>query len=184
MATFRLARNRGPSRPEMKSPAQPTWDYRIISLSCARRQRRAHDPEETAGPRHGCLASGLQVTRAARPRGGPGRIPASAPGSRAAATGARHNTRREAADGPVPSGDRDRAQERVTRRTPGGPRLSAFGNLFILHLRKSQVPATPPASPPEFLQAESCPALPPKRGRAHQQLTSWSSSARIPPPGF
>lgn len=77
----------------MKSPAQPTWDYRIISLSCARRQRRAHDPEETAGPGHGCLASGLQVTRAARPRGGPGRNPASARCPGAATTGARQDTR-------------------------------------------------------------------------------------------
>lgn len=55
----------------MKSQAQPTSDYRIISLSCARLRVRGPRPRETVDPGHGYPASGLVVTCASRPRGGP-----------------------------------------------------------------------------------------------------------------
>lgn len=49
----------GPTHPEMKSQAQPTLDYRIISLSCARVRVRGARSRETSEPRHGYPASRL-----------------------------------------------------------------------------------------------------------------------------
>lgn len=64
----------GPSHPEMKSQAQPTLDYRIISLSRARLRARGARPLGDRVPLGTVTpppAWGLQVTRAYRPRGGP-----------------------------------------------------------------------------------------------------------------
>nr|CAI9714163.1 unnamed protein product [Rangifer tarandus platyrhynchus] len=105
----------------MKSQAQSTLHNRIVSVSCALLRARGARPRGDRGPLGTVTlpaASGLEVTRASRPRGGPAGARSPHPGPPQRALGrtlGRHQ-------GQLALGTASGRKGGSTRQTPGFPR--------------------------------------------------------------